>query len=334
MIRDSFRPCLKFVRSYEDDDQHAFVEVQVQAGELPPPDPAAEQLQEGDVLRLFIRSMEKRDPTTLREIRPLWLNYIRILTVDREVSRGLATGILMSHSAVSPFGGRGRHLQHLALRQRPTAASSRVRLVNRGHENRPLACQRVSMVYKLRTSDTDLAEPVKLLSDRDGTIVIPLQDEFPAVWLYVYSGSKLLARVPYAPGLIPSDTIELPDDTIRLRVEGDLQLFQNDLVDAVAIREVHFSLAKRAAAEKRSTDLEQHLKDYAATPSKTEFLASLALIRESAQQKADEVGNRRARMAVEKLCRSVERSVDAFFSDRRRRKRQEEMAELRQKAKD
>ena len=334
LVRDSFRPCLTFVRGYRDENGNDFVEVQAQAGELPPPDPSARQIREGDILRLFTRYMDKRTPDIVHEIRPLPLNYIRVLSVDDNVSRGLATGILMSHSAVSPFGRRGRQVQHLALRQNPSAPSSTLRLVNRGQDNRPMPCQRVNMVFKLRPTDDDQAAQVPLLSDRKGTVTIPVQEDFPTVWLYVYSGSKLLARVPYAPGLLPQDTIELPDDTIRLDVEGDLQVFQNDLIDAVAMREVHFSLAKKAAKEKRADDLEQHLRDYLETPSRREFMNSLTTIRIAAQQRADAAGNRRARIEVDNMCRSVERSLEHFFSDYRREQRQEEIEELREKARD
>ena len=46
---------------------------------------------------------------------------------------------------------------------------------------------------------------------RNGEIQIAVDPENPTFWLYVYSGSALLARVPYAPGLIPYDVMKLPE---------------------------------------------------------------------------------------------------------------------------
>jgi len=331
LIRDSFRPCLMYVRRFMNDSQEEFIELQVQAGEIPALDPSAEQIREGDVLKPFLRYMHRRDPSKLRKLQPLPLTYVRVVSVDRSVTRGMTTGVLLSHAAVAAFGRRGRHLQHFALRQRPAADSSQVRLVQRSREMRPLVCQRISVVFKLRSSDTDQAEPLKLLSNRNGEVTIPVSDEYSTLWLYVYSGRLLLARVPFAPGLLPSDTIELPNDSIRLSVEGDLQLLSDELISAVAMREVHFSLARRAADEGRADELDQHLADYLATPRLTEFREALSLIRIAALRRTQVQNNRRAGLAVEKLCRSMNDSLGLFFSEEKRVDRLEQMDDLRQK---
>ena len=63
-------------------------------------------------------------------------------------------------------------------------------------------------------------------------VTLQVKEGLPTVWLYVYSGKALLARVPYAPGLRPVETVELPDDSIRLRVEGELDLATSTTKDA------------------------------------------------------------------------------------------------------
>lgn len=332
LVRDSFRPYLKFVQRFTDDGGAQMMRLQVQAGEIVAPDPSAEQIQEGDVLRPFQRFMFRADPGKLKSLRALPLTYIRLTSVDQSVTRGLATGAVLTHGAVTPFGMRGRSLEQVALRQRPAATSSKVRLVQRSLEMNPLVCQRVSVAFKLHIRDSDTQEQLRLVSDRNGELTIPLQEDHPTVWIYVYSGRLLLARVPYAPGILPLDTITLPDDSIRLSVEGDLQLFRDELVDAVALREVYFSMANRAAEEGESDAVKQHLESYDAIPKVDAFRKSLALIRVGALAEARRQKNRHAQRSVEKLCRKMEETLDLFFSEEKRLARQDDLQDLRRRA--
>ncbi len=332
LVREVFRPVLRFVRRYSDDDDQEYFELQAQAGELPPPDPAAEQVRAGDILRPFLRRMKRRDPTRLRLLKRLPLTYIRVTDVDLDVIRGRTTGILLTHTPAAPFGLRGRGLQQLALRQRPVASSSRLRLVQRSREQKPLICQRVRVAWKLRSRDEDQRPQLPLLSDRNGEIEIPADPDFPTLWIYVYSGSRTLARVPYAPGLVPAETVLLPDDSIRLSVEGDLKLLQDELVDAVALREVQMSLARKALEENRPEDVRHHLDTYFRLPGQEHFQDALALIRVSAVRRAQASGNRFAQRDVEKLCDQMEETLSEFFSDQRRAQRMAEINELRVRA--
>lgn len=332
LIRDSFRPCLQYVRRYTDDHGLGFMQLQVQAGEIAAPDPAAEQVRPGDVLRPFQRFMKRTDASKLKVLRAFPLTYIQVTSVDHSVTRGLVTGALLTHGPVTPFGGSGRNVQQIALRQRSSATSSIIRLNERSQEQTPLVCQRVSVVYKLRKSDEETEEQLKMVSDREGNLTIPVHADYPTVWLYIYSGRLLLARIPYAPGIEPSDMVILPDDSIRLSVEGDLQLFRDDLIDAVALREVHFSMASRAADEGRAEDVEQHLKDYDAVSKPDEIRKALSLIRVDAVNRAAKEKNLRAQRAVENLCRDMDQTLELFFDDEKHRRRQQEIRVLRSKA--
>ena len=332
LVRDSFRPVLKYHRQYSDDDGNSHIELLTQAGELTPPDTAAQQVRKGDVLRLFQRMMNRRNPTKLRQLRPLQLTYIRVTAVDLDVSRGLTTGAMLSHGPSTLFGSRSRHAQQLALRQRPAASSSKLRLIQRSRENKPLICQRVSVAFKLRSHDQDQAPQLQLLSDRNGDITIPLNPDFPTVWVYVYSGTKTLARVPYAPGLLPSDSVLLPNDSIRLAVEGDLKLFQDELIDTIALREVQFSLAKKAVQEQRTDDVKQHLAEYFALPEKDDFIDKLSLIQVDAERRARENNNRFAERTVQQVCQEMRDSLDLFFNEKSRSKRMSAINNLRRQA--
>ncbi|MBC7964507.1 MAG: hypothetical protein H7Z17_01175, partial [Fuerstia sp.] len=246
LVRDSFRPVLLFAKPTVVGGELEFL---LQAGELTVPDPTAAFIRDGDVLRTFLRQMDRRNPDKLKVLQRLDLCYVRVTGFNSELradvqspedkpvlvegvtrdtsavysDSGHVRGVLISHGPV-PYGGAGRSVQQIALRQRPAATSSRVKLVLQARTDRPLICFRADKVSKLRHTDTNDAPGERVLSDRNGEIEIPVDPANPTFWLYVYSGSSLLARVPYAPGLLPRDTIKLPDDGLRLGVEGELYL--------------------------------------------------------------------------------------------------------------
>lgn len=354
MARDSFRPVLLLSGPSIDKTELEFF---LQAGNLIPPDPSAAQIAEGDVLRTFLRQMDRRNPGRLKLLQRLDLCYVRVTAFNQElhssamspedlavtiegeaaevpdvvVDSGHVRGVLIAHGAV-PFGGRGRSTQQFALRQRPSASSSRVRLVLQPRPDRPLICYRVDKVAKLRQNDINETPGVRSLTDRDGAIEIDVDPQNPTFWLYVYSGSLLLARVPYAPGLIPEDTMKLPDDTLRLGVEGELYLLRDQLVDMVAEKAVYMSLAKKSAAAGDVTGVEKAIAQLDALPGQKEFEAVLNEIRSPAIAKAEQQKNSGVKRKIENLCKRMGESLTVFFATGKRMKEAEELEKLRQSA--
>ena len=354
--RDAFRPYLMFVGRTVDDSEMEFA---IQAGNLTPPDPTAVQLTEGDVLRPFLRQLERRDPNKVKLLQRLDLCYIRLTElnsvigaadenetaadpvqvtgsdaapVETIVDRGRVRGVLLSHGLV-PYGGRARRsLQQVALRQRPASSASKVRLVLQNRPEQPLVCIRVDKVRKFLQTDTNTEPPVRIITDRSGEIQLEVDPENPTCWLYAYSGSILLARVPYAPGLIPYDTVKLPDDSIRLGVEGDLYLLRDQLVDMVAEKAVNMSLAKRAAEEREPEKLEEAVSAIDRLPGRDDFGVKLVEIRAPAVAKADATRNPYARRRVEKLIGAMSDSLDKFFDQEKRMKEAKEINQLRKQA--
>ncbi len=353
LARDCFRPVLMLTGPSIDKTE---LEFELQAGTLIPPDPSAAQIMEGDVLRTFIRQMERRNPGKVKLLQRLDLCYVRVTTFNRELrsdviapedaniridgdseqtavftDNGHVSGVLIAHGMV-PFGGRGRSMQQIGLRQRPSAEKSRVRLVLQSRPDRPLICFRVDKVSKLRQMDVNEAPGVRMLSDRNGDIEIEVDPENPTYWLYVYSGSVLLARVPYAPGLIPFDIMRLPDDSVRLGVEGELYLLRDQLVDMVAQKAVYMSLAKKAAGEGNVAGLEAAMAQLDALPGQKRFEEQLNQIQTDAVTKAEQQRNSGAKTKVEKLCKKMGESLTVFFAADKRVKEAEELERLRQSA--
>lgn len=352
LARDSFRPVLLFTNSTVVGGELEFL---LQAGELTVPDPTAAFIKDGDVLRTFLRQMDRRNPDKLKSLQRLDLCYIRVTGFNSELradiespedlpvtveglmrdtsavyhDSGHVRGVLISHGPV-PYGGASRSVQQLALRQRPAAKKSRVKLVLQTRTDRPLICHRVDKISKLRHTDENAAVGVRVLSDRNGEIEIEVDPKNPTFWLYVYSGSSLLARIPYAPGLIPQDTIKLPDDGLRLGVEGELYLLRDALVDTVAQKAVLMSLAKKASDEGKLEDVDKMIRQLDELPGQKEFMSRLNSIKAPATQKADLQRNVSVKRRIEKLCLTMAESLTVFYSSDNKIREAQELEELRQ----
>ena len=332
LLRDSFRPNVLFLRNVPGEDGRMSMVMQVQAGELVPPDPSAVQVVEGDVLRPFIRQMDRRNPRKLKQLKPITLTYLKVLSVDREVSRGQLTAFYLTHlrPELSPFGGKGRSQQHMAIRQRPTASQSQVKLVLQSRPDKPLISHRLALAFQLHYKDEEDGDQIQLVSDRNGEVTIKTRENHPTFWIRVYSGSSLLARVPYSPGLIPYDVIKLPDDSIRLGVEGELQLLADDLIDAIALRGVLLARARKEAAAGKTEQVEDLFERYDQVPSKDDFLERISNIRIPAATATEKRGMSPRR--INGACQALESTVKTFFSDEKRAARAEEIQKVKQLA--
>lgn len=362
LLRDSFRPCVLYERKYVDDDGRQIMEMQVQAGEIIPPDPSAEQVVENDVLRPFVRQMDRRNPNRMTRLLRLDLSYVRVLSVDRgeasdssgrsteeetvavpvTESTGEATegrggyspgriqGFFISHSPYSPFGSKGRRVQHLAVRQRPSAPTSKVRIILRNRPDRPLVSHRLALAYQLNWDDPEDGPQTRLVSDRNGEVVIEQKEGHPTFWIRVYSGTSLLARVPYAPGLIPSDTIELPDDSIRLSVEGEIQLLSDEVIDSIALQAVLLARARKAAEVGDVDQFEALIERRSRVPGREYFLEKVNNIWIPARNRLQErkLSIRRTKM----LCDNLKDSIERFFSETARQEQERTIAGLRAQA--
>lgn len=326
LIRDSFRPVLMFVRKFSDEDNNTRVEMQAQGGSILPPDQSATQVIPGDVLRPFRREMDRRDANKLKLLRPFPLTYMRVMSVDTEVTRGLAETIFLSHLHPESFLGKGRRTQRLALRQRPTAEKSVVRLVLTSRPDKPLISHRLALAYQLGYKDEEDGEQTRLVSDRNGEVTISIRENHPTFWIRVLSGTSLLARVPYAPGLIPFDTVKLPDDSVRLGVEGEIQLLSDELIDAIAQREVLIARANKKAEEGDTLAVADLLDQYSKIAGKDYFLEKSQSIQTNAETEA--TAKRVGKGRLQDLCKSFNGSIETFFTDEKRETRLQQIREI------
>ena len=298
------------------------VEVRMRAGEFPVADPDSTQLKPGDLLEPFLR-YRNRKTHQVERVQPLTWTYLKVSELKRAVARcEVATALR------NPLQGGGRGVELMAAGIDPTLSSTRLTLVPRGNLSRPLIGHRVVVLSKRLTKkaastaapDEGIREaneekkkraesppPRRLLSDRSGRVEIVVDDKLPLVWMYVMSGSSVLARVPFVPGRESETTLLLPNDSARLGVEGHVTRLEGELIETVARRAVHMALATRSA-EAEPPDwvkVDSHLTAIDELPTFRIFEEQIDGIEFPAVQSAQTIGNRVAVNRIRTLCRDA-----------------------------
>jgi hypothetical protein len=296
LVNTLFRPVAAIGEEDLDSDRIA---VRVQAGEFPAIDPAVAQLQGGDLLQPLLRYLDRTG--VLRRIQFVPWSY---LVVD-ETERGRAW-CTQASGVRTPFGGQQRRLvETSALRIRPAWEATRLQLLPASGSAPPLAGQRVSVLPRLPQPDDPRPESINLLTDRRGEIRLPVDAEQPLVWLYVRSGELLLARVPFVPGMVPQTSLQLPDDSLRLDVEGKIELLRGKLVDTVAQRAVLIARARLLAQSSRWEDVDAQVDRLEKLPGIRDFELQLTTIRVPAVEEAKKRGDRAAEARIQRLSRDA-----------------------------
>lgn len=303
-----FRPVLELKRK-----EFSKIEFRLMGGEYPAPDPEAAQVVIKDIVRPFLRFRNRKDKT-VKKIQMLPLNYVVINRVER--GRVIGTHINPSGS-YSPFGGKARSVDQLGLRQRPRVESSSVQLVMRGRLDRPLVCHRVEVIPKLTVRDSNLADSTHMLSDRQGRVTITRDPNFTNFWLYVRSGEFILAKIPYVPGITASDTVELPDDAVRLRVEGEISMLRGKLLDSVARRATFMAEATGAAKAGKWEDAQAALAKMDAMPGLDDFKSELNTIEVPSVEKTTILRQPYATAKIKKKCSQVAQILNRFFDKKK-----------------
>lgn len=319
LLVEVFQPVLVWRRT-DKDPRSSYLELTLKAANFPPADPIANQIRPGDVVIPFIRHFEKKNPTQVKKIQPLLLTFIVIDAVDREV----VGGTIIMHGPASPFGRSSRNAEQFALRRRPRHKSTKVKMVLRNRTDKPLLCHRVVIVSKLKYRDEELGPSSNLISDRYGKVQIPT-GSYPTYWVYVYSGKLLLARVPYAPGLLAEETIEMPDDSMRLLVEGEVDLLKGRLINHVARGAVHRSAAMAFSKKGNKKGVLKEVADLEKMPGLKFFEDEVTTFREPAIQRAEAARNRVSKRRIERVCGEIGNVLRNYFDPEKEKKFKEQL---------
>ena len=229
----------------------------------------------------------------------------------------------------SPLAGSRRRVELMGIAARPLLSETELTLVPRVDPLNPLVGHRVDVMDRFPTVDDPVEDRLTLLTDRRGVIVVPADSDAPLRHVLVHSGGAVLASVPFIPGLERRTTLELPDDTARLSVEGELQMMEDDLIDVVASRAVIMSRARGAARGGRWDDVDGFLDELDELPTFEQFDQRLTAVRVPARQTARELRDRIAESRIVRLCREFREVAETRLSADIIREFHTEMDELR-----
>jgi len=295
--------------------------LEAKAAALGWPDPAFEPLKVARQWEPFYRYLTAE--RELQKVQPIPWTFLQakqatLTTAELDVVTGLR----------APFSARKRRIETWALGVRAPADSTRLTIRTRGKVPRPLAG------VEVRVAADPKSEPIVLVTNRLGEVTVRRSASPQPVWLQVYSGQELLAKVPYVPGIRAAEVLDVPDDAVRLEVEGRIAVLQAELIDVVARR---ISLIATARARAKAGDLDQvklqlaQLDDLKAPAS---FGAELETIRQSGTQRARKEKNRAAEFRIKTLCDNTQELISVYLNPEKIKQLDDEMTELGMAAKD
>lgn len=302
----------------------------VRAGELLPGDPSQAQLTPGRLLTPLYRFWSREGE--IRRIQEIPWTYL----VVEDVDRSFVTCDIVSGLRVPLTTRRRRLIEALATGVRPRTNDTRLKLVSQRFPDQPMYGVTVSILpdrpepsAEGDTPEAEKPKPVTLMADRQGTVTIAGDGSGLPVMLGVHSGKAMLARVPVVPGLVEETTIELPDDSIRLKVEGELAVLESAIIDAVAKRAVLVARTRAATKKNDWDEVDELLARIDSLTGPGALKTQLTIIREQAVAAAAarrDVGTQRR---VESLCSKTSELIDHYLGPDKLREFREEVEELR-----
>ncbi|TWT58639.1 hypothetical protein KOR42_20210 [Thalassoglobus neptunius] len=316
LILESFRP-LAELETIEDEK----IEFLIRAGELFARNPEMMQFQPGDYLVPYFRYLDRQ--RVVQRIQPIPWTYLKVESITRSRMQ-----VSMTSAFRAPIAGSRRRVEVMAMRIRPHLPATEVLIYPRGDRLNPLVGFRCEVMNRLPTEEDKVEDRLKLQTDRRGIVTIPADHENPVQFLFVYSGEALLARVPLIPGYEPFLEIEVPDDTHRLNVEGEVTLLQSELIDVVATREVLMARTRGAAKKKDWENVSKFLVQLQELPTLENFRNRIEGLEVRGVYEARAAHDRVAESRVKRLCRgireSAEKHLDPFRIAEFRRQMDEE----------
>lgn len=327
VITRSFHPLYDIVGADLDTDNIMLV---LRAGALTPPgtanDPHADllrvQARPGDVLIPFFKYYNRDG--SFRQNQTFSWTYVQIDSIEK----GRVVGRRVSAFRVPLGAQRSRRVKQHAITMNAHFDATQLQLQLRRNQQRKLGAHFVTVAR-----DKSLKDPEVILgqsyTDRQGFTPLQTRADQRIVWLHVRSGNSLLARVPYAPGGSYSESLDLPDDSMRLGVEGDVAQLKGELVDTVAKRAATMIRAKSMAKLKRWGQVDILLKKLDALPQKQDFLNDIKAIREPALVAAANEKNRAAGRKIQQLCSDVTDLVNTYMASEKLKEMRIEIEEMR-----
>lgn len=355
VLRDLFRP-LVLVESADT----GTCRVRARAGEFPAADPSVEQLAKGNFFQPLMRFFNKdREVTQIQQIP--W-TYLLVESSDR------GRGECSIHTGLrTPIGKNSKRLEYWAIGVRPAFLETRIRVTPHNNPTKPLIGYQVNVYERqmvpapqppaeaAKPADTKASDQVgsnksasgeepqkpagpqfvsqfnkvlELVTDRRGRVNVPLNPEKPLIWLYVSSGGNLLGRFPFIPGIAQSITAELPDDSLRLQIESQLELLRAELIDSVARRALLIARAKGAAKTEDWKRFTETLAELDRQPKAKYFQTLLDAVKAAMLKQAQAKKDKSLEKKIEKLCGDSAQLIARHLGDEKIKEQRDELVEL------
>lgn len=273
-------------------------------------------LQPGDILLPFDRRVSNDGRISLSDIRPIDWTYLQ---VPRQTDDIVGNGMLRVNSGYrQPFRSkRNRRNQQLALRARPTADGSVIRLQTRTKQPVPL------IGYEIHETGSSGTSQFLGYTDWRGELLVTRNDTAIRTML-VRSGDRVLAKLPIVPGLRPVIVAAMTDDRQRVETDGFLSGVQTALIDLVAKRESLTARIRNLIKAGELDEAEDLLEQFQDLPTQADFQREL-----QQQQRALNVTDPSLRKRIDTMFVQTYRTLGQYLDNNRLRELQDELSAAR-----
>jgi hypothetical protein len=324
----------------------------VRAGSIPFGDPKFAPLRPGDILEPVFRFFDSK--RNVRGIQSVPWTYL-VLGADA-IEYGQIKATVVSTYRAPLAANMRRRVEAVAFKVRRDFSSTRLKIVAGREPARPQGGLFVTIGELLpdRPAAPPAAAPKKegetpaapadkkegeappspgppvlrLLSDRWGDVTIPVDPQHAIVRVEVHSGSAILARRPFVPGLEAEATLQVTDDHVRLGAEREIDILESQLIETVARRGAALAKTRAAISHSDPVAAQKTLADVERLPVADFYFGELNQIRVLALEEAHNRKDRVAERRIEDLCAKTLERITQYLPDDRIAAFKEEVANL------
>ncbi len=272
----------------------AKVTLSLRGSNLPADHAAATAVLPHDVFLPIIRRNDRDGRPRPAGIQAVPWTYFVVDSTKEEEDRGLVCTI--ASGLLRPLAARQRaRVEQYALAVRPAFAQTVIRLQTDAQAAQPMpGCD----IYE---REIERKESVWLGStDRNGEFNVAATGA-PVRMLWIKSGHQLMARIPVVAGLERHVDVTLPQDDVRLRVEGQLSGIRDEITDLVARRNILITRARGAIAAGEKDAAREIVRQLAELPTRSQM---------------DQILSRQESMARSDIP-AVQARIDRLFAETR-----------------
>jgi hypothetical protein len=302
--------------------------IRTMGSEYVAPDPGFRQVDEGTMFIPLFRYLDRN--RVVQRIQFLPWTYLTAEKLERHrADCRVDTGVK------TPLGAfRRRRMELRALRINPELDASTLTLVPLRNHSRPLVGYLVAVYNEPpppppkegeeppadgdgQTAGEEREEPDVYRSNRLGQVTIPVDPEDALQWVFIRSGTALLAKFPIVAGAEANMIVECPDDTIRLDVEGQIALLQSRLVDTIAKREMVKAMIRNRMKKDDWEKVEESVDELKALPGFDDFQKMVTAIQYPAEKRAQARKDRISESRIRKLGSEVLKIASVHLDEKK-----------------